>query len=283
MISEFTKNLLKKYLEEDVGEGDLTSLALLDPSLEASAKIITREKIIVCGLGVAREVFLLQDPSLSVELLLKDGDVCKAGGSCLTVSGCFSSILTAERLVLNLMQHLSGISTQTARFVELVSDTSVTLLDTRKTTPGLRELEKYAVRCGGGRNHRIALDDAVLIKNNHVDALGGDVALAISKARESVLAGIKVAVEVRDMQELAAAVPAKPDAILLDNMSPVRIEQAICYVRAQVGGEQIELEASGGINEKNLLAYAETGIDSISLGCLTHSVRAVDLALHYAR
>lgn len=281
MISQFTKELLKKYLEEDVGSGDLTSLALLDPSLKASAKIISRENVIVCGLGVAKEVFLLTDPSLSVKFLLQDGDRCKAGGSCLEVSGCFSSILTAERLALNLMQHLTGISTQAAKFVDLVADTNVKLLDTRKTTPGLRELEKYAVRCGGGHNHRIALDDAVLIKNNHVDALGGDVALALRKARQAVPAGIKVEIEVRDMQELAAAVIEKPDAILLDNMSPERIEQAICYVRSQVDGERIELEASGGINEQNLLAYAETGVDAISLGCLTHSVRAVDLALHY--
>lgn len=278
-ISEFTKNLIKEFLKEDVGPGDITSSVLLDPNLKASAVILSREEVVLCGLDLAREIF--SDFSLDVELLKEDGDMCEVGENCLRVSGCFASILTSERLVLNLMQHLTAIATKTSKFVEMVSHTGVKLLDTRKTTPGLRELEKYAVKCGGGVNHRFGLYDAVLIKNNHIDALGGDLSLAIKKARSSVPKDMKVEVEVRNQKELSQAVAESPDAILLDNMTPQEIKSAISYVRSQEQGARIELEASGGINEVNLLSYAETGVDAISLGCLTHSISAVDLALHY--
>lgn len=275
-----TRSLIELALREDLGEaGDVTSNALIPEKTQATARVIAKEDLRVCGLPVAELVFQSLSTDVRFEARVHEGEFVSSGALLATVSGSLRALLAGERTALNFLQRLSGIATKTATLVATVPP-DVKILDTRKTTPGLRELEKYAVRIGGGTNHRIGLYDMVLIKNNHIDALNGDVALSVRKARDYVRSGmkgapLKIEVEVRDFAELESAISAQPDIILLDNMNPEQIVAAVNRCR----GTGIKLEASGGINESNLKEYASTGVDYISLGALTHSVRAADIAM----
>lgn len=277
-----TLQLIELALREDIGTGDITSAATIPASIEAGANFVAKQRMIVCGHDVVREVFRRVDSTLGYWPVVEDGGRVENGAILGTVRGSYRSILSAERLALNFMQRLSGISTRTAALAATIAHTKAKLLDTRKTTPGMRQIEKYAVRVGGGWNHRIGLYDAVLIKNNHIDALQGDVRKAVEAARSFVGPDIKIEVEVRDMAELAAALEATPHAILLDNMNIEELKAAVRFVEETAADRSaIELEASGGITGSNLVAVAETGVDSISMGALTHSVHAADISLRF--
>ncbi len=281
MWSHVTLNLVDLALSEDVGAGDLTTRALIDPAVQAKARIIAKESLIVCGLSVARLVFSRVNVHLNFKSLAEEGARVEAGTAVAEVSGSFAAILEGERTALNFLQRLSGIAGKTAATVKKIRGTGATILDTRKTTPGWRELEKYAVRTGGGANHRLGLFDQVLIKNNHIDALKGDVARAVLAARAKHPPPIRIEVEVRNRAELEQAAVAKPDIILFDNYSPEDLASDIIWLRSLESGKEILTEASGGIREENVLDYAKSGVNFLSLGALTHSARAADLALRF--
>lgn len=280
-LNQESIKLIELALIEDLGpsmltKGDITTAYTINPEAVGRAELVAKEELIVCGHSVAQAIFAKIDSSLTYTVLCPDGTRVPPGTTVATISGKHQSLLVGERLSLNFFQRLSGIATTTAKYVSIAGN-KVQLLDTRKTTPGLRQLEKYAVTVGGGFNHRIGLYDEVLIKNNHIDAAGGDVVRAIEQCRLHNAPGTVIEVEVRDMNELEQAVSAKPDIILLDNYSPEEIRVAIYFIRSKELG--IKIEASGGINENNLKAYAETGVDRISLGALTHSVKSMDLSM----
>lgn len=271
-----------RALEEDLGWGDVTSDLLLPPDQLASAVVVARQAGVVAGLDVAREVFLQVDASLDVEPLVDDGAAVEAGTELLRVSGPARSILAAERVALNFAQRLSGTATLAAAFVAAVAGTGARIVDTRKTTPGLRVLEKYAVRCGGAQNHRFHLGDAVLVKDNHRAALtaaGESLAAAVRRARLSLPHTVTVEIEVDTSAELEQALEAEPDAILLDNMSPEQLRTAVQRIREARPG--VRIEASGGVTLETVRAIAETGVDLVSVGALTHSARAFDLSLDF--
>ncbi|MCB0325833.1 MAG: carboxylating nicotinate-nucleotide diphosphorylase, partial [Bdellovibrionales bacterium] len=277
--------IVQLALVEDIGPGDITTLATISPERTGSAVILAKEPLVVCGQQVAAAVFAEVKHRFGYYVEYRaeapDGSACKAGEQLAAMHGSLIGILIAERTVLNFLQHLSGIASYTKQVVKQL-DGKAKLLDTRKTTPGYRALEKYAVATGGGTNHRHGLFDAVLIKNNHIDALQGDIAKAITQSRSFAPPGTKVEVEVRSLEELEAALAAKPDAILLDNMAPELLRRAVKLVRSSATGAGIELEASGGITMETVAAYGATGVDFISMGSLTHSARAVDISLRYA-
>jgi len=257
----------------------VTSDALVPSELRATAVMVARQAGVVAGLGVAVEVFHAVDASTGVEPLAQDGERVEAGRELLRVTGRARSLLAAERVALNFVQRLSGTAALTARFVEAVAGTGVRIVDTRKTTPGLRLLEKYAVRCGGGHNHRFHLGDAVLVKDNHraaIAAAGGTLAQAVRAARSALPHTTTVEIEVDSADDLEQALAAEPDAILLDNMTPD--ELAACVRR--IGG-RARVEASGGVNLETVRAMAGTGVDLISVGALTHSAPALDIALDF--
>ena len=281
MWSHVTLNLIDLALSEDVGAGDLTTRALIDPSIQAKARIIAKEPLILCGLGIARLVFSRVNVHLAFKGLTEDGARVPAGAAVAEVSGSFAAILEGERTALNFLQRMCGIAGKTAATVEKIRGTGATILDTRKTTPGWRELEKYAVRTGGGANHRLGLFDQVLIKNNHIDALNGDVGKAVRAARAKHAPPIRIEVEVRNRAELEQAAAAGPDIILFDNYSPVGLAEDLAWLKGLKGGTEIRTEASGGIREENVLEYARTGVDYLSLGALTHSAPAADLSLRF--
>ena len=264
--------LVERFLDEDIGRGDRTTEAVVPENLIGRARIEAREEAVIAGLDIARACFgalgvIDWRPEVS------DGDKVGAGDVVVRMEGQLRTILTAERTALNLLQRLSGIATQTSRYVEAIEGTAAQVVDTRKTTPGLRVLEKYAVRVGGGSNHRAGLDDGILIKDNHI-AAAGSVTEAVHRARVDVPHGLKVEVEVQDLDQLDDALAAGADAVLLDNMSPETVREAV----ARAGGKAL-LEASGGITLDTISEYAKTGVDLISVGALTHSVRAIDLSL----
>lgn len=266
-------------LAEDVGAGDSTTLATVPESLETEALMVARENLVVAGLSIAEETFRSLSAALHVERARQDGDSARRGDMLLRLSGSARAMLTAERVALNFVQRLSGVATLTAQFVAAVRGTSVQILDTRKTTPGWRMFEKYAVRCGGGFNHRLGLYDMVLIKDNHLAALEGPGANAISTAVQRARAAypnLKVEVEADTLAQVDDALAAGADIILLDNMDTAQLKEAVhrCRGRART-------EASGGVTSSNVRAIAETGVDSISVGALTHSARAVDIALDF--
>ena len=264
--------LVGRFLQEDIGRGDRTTEAVVPDDLTGRARIEAREEAVIAGLEVARACFAtLGDVRWLPEV--SDGDRVAAGAVVVRLAGPLRAILTGERTALNLMQRLSGIATQTRRYVDAVGGTAAHVVDTRKTTPGLRLLEKYAVRVGGGSNHRAGLDDGILIKDNHI-AAAGSVTEAVSRARSAVPHGLKVEVEVQDLTQLDDAIAAGADAVLLDNMSPELVREAV----TRAGGKVL-LEASGGVTLETVSEYAATGVDLISVGALTHSVRAVDLSL----
>lgn len=266
---------------EDIGTGDVTSAACIPESAHGSANVLIREAQVVCGQAAAELVARTVDPELRYHVLVADGQSVGEGDIIARLEGPLRSVLAAERTLLNLLQRLSGIASTTRELCAQVRGTNAALYDTRKTTPGLRELEKYAVRVGGGMNHRFGLYDAVLIKNNHVDAVGGDIALAISRCRQQVKPGMVVEVEVRDEIELRSALLAGPDIVLLDNMGAPALRAAV-ELRNQLA-PTVLLEASGGITERNIRTIAETGVERISLGMLTHSVRSRDISLRLVR
>lgn len=268
------ENLAARWLDEDVGRGDVTTRSVIPADLKGVARIEAREPAVVAGMSVARACFdLASDRALTWHGFVGDGDSVSPRDVLARVEGPLGPMLTAERTALNLLGHLSGIATLARRFSKEMEGTTATIVDTRKTTPGLRLLEKHAVRAGGGSNHRFGLDDGVLIKDNHVAAVGG-VEEAVQRARASAPHGLKIEVEVADLDQLDAAVAAGADAVLLDNMQPEMVAEAV----RRAGGKAI-LEASGGITLENVRSYAETGVDLISVGALTHSAPNVDVAL----
>lgn len=273
--------LIDKFIDlalaEDVGDGDHTSLATIPADAKGKAKLLVKEAGILAGVELAVRIFAKVDPELKTEILLQDGAPIKVGDIAFYVEGSAHSILKAERLVLNCMQRMSGIATKTHQIVELVKDSGVKLLDTRKTTPGLRYLEKWAVRIGGGVNHRFGLYDMILIKDNHVDYAGG-IKQAIKTARQYLQdqhKNLQIEIEVRNMDELQQVIDeGGADRILLDNFSPEKLKEAVKLLN-----HQYISEASGGITLENIAEYAKTGVDYISSGALTHSVKSLDLSL----
>jgi nicotinate-nucleotide pyrophosphorylase (carboxylating) len=264
-------------LAEDIGDGDHTSLSTIPVDQTGSAKLLIKENGIIAGVEVAMEIFKAVDPDLKSDVLIHDGEIVKSGDIAFYINGSVHSILKAERLVLNTMQRMSGIASTTNRIVKKLEGTGTKVLDTRKTTPGLRYIEKLAVKIGGGVNHRFGLYDMILIKDNHVDYAGG-IANAISSAQSYLIKNkinIPVEVEVRNLNELKEVMKfGKIDRILLDNFSLLTLKEAITLI----GGTYIT-EASGGITEQNVLDYANCGVDYVSMGALTHSVKSLDMSL----
>lgn len=278
--SDQLDEVVRVALSEDLGNGDLTSELTLPPRSEGEAIILAREEGRMAGMPAVERVFLYVDPKIVVTPLVEDGNAFRSGQILAEVAGPTAGILSGERVALNLLQHLCGIATLAARFLQELEGTGVRLLDTRKTTPGLRVLEKYAVRMGGGTNHRMGLYDGVLIKENHIQAAGG-VAEALQRARSGLTgAGPRylVTVEAGTLPQVSEAVEAGADRILLDNMEAGEMKAAVALIRERAG-ERIEVEASGGINLKNVRAAASSGVDCVSVGALTHSVRALDISL----
>lgn len=273
MISPRTDHLIDLALEEDAGLGDVTSRAIFPPEHRSRGYIEAKQEVVICGLEVAARVFTRTDPRLKVTLVAKDGDRVKPGTRVLNVTGPTEALLTAERTALNFAQRLSGIATLARTFADAVAGTSVRIVDTRKTTPGFRALEKYAVRCGGCFNHRSSLGEHVLIKDNHI-AAAGSLAQAVKRGRAAAPHLARIEVEAKTLAQVREAVRAKADVILLDNMSPDLIRQAV----AAIAGAAL-VEVSGGVRLETVRSFALPGVDVISIGALTHSAPAVDLSL----
>lgn len=274
MSSRGLRGLIRRALREDMGAGDITSRALVAPGRIIKAVVIARQDCVACGTEIAAQVFRELDQSISVQILIPDGLRARKDKALMRITGRARVILAGERTALNFLQRLTGIATLTARFVALVRPFGARILDTRKTTPTLRALEKYAVRCGGGANHRMGLYDQVLIKDNHRRLWGKrNLAQAVNTAHRQ-FPSVPVEVEVETEAELAQALSSSPDWILLDNMTPERLRRCVRLCRGRC-----RLEASGGITLANVKAVAATGIQAISLGCLTHSAPAADLSL----
>jgi len=275
-ISTINK-LIVNALKEDIGSGDITSLACIEVDAQSKAQLIVKESGIIAGVEIAKMVLKHVDANLKIDLLIEDGTLVKFGDIAFRVSGSARSILAAERLLLNIMQRMSGIATHTHRLLQLIAHTDCKLLDTRKTTPGFRILEKMAVKIGGGINHRFGLNDMVMIKDNHIDFAGG-IVLAVNKVKNYLAENqlnIPIEVEVRNIEDLQKLIPFEGILrVMFDNFTPDQIKQAIPLVP-----NKIETEASGGINEDTLVAYAETGVKFISVGALTHQIKSLDLSL----
>ena len=279
MESPEIRRAVRLALAEDIGGGDVTTLATVPPAARIKAVMRAREPLTVCGMEFAEAAFRQLSTAIKIKTLARDGQRVKAGARLLEISGPARAILTAERVALNFTQRLSGVATATARFVAAVHGTAAQILDTRKTTPGWRLFEKYAVVCGGGRNHRIGLYDMVLIKDNHLAALRGAkpnaIAAAVARARKK-FPKLKVEVEADTLVQVAQAADAGADVILLDNMSLAQLRAAVKLVAGRA-----KLEASGGVNLKTVRAIAKTGVDFISVGAITHSAPAVDIGLDF--
>ena len=264
---------VRTWLAEDVGRGDVTTQATIPPGTMGRARIESRQSAVIAGVEVAEACFAELGSEVKWVAERRDGDLVEAGDVIARLEGPLASILTGERTALNIMQRLSGVATLTRRFVDAIAGASSTIVDTRKTTPGLRVLEKYAVAVGGGRNHRLGLDDGILIKDNHITASGG-VEVAVRRAKGHSAHGLKIEVEVANLDGLDVAIEAGADIVMLDNMGPELVAEAV-----RRAGGRVVLEASGGINLDNVRSFAETGVDLISVGALTHSAPAVDIAL----
>ena len=279
-ISAFEADrLLQSALAEDIGMGDITSISTVAPDQQISGRYIAKEAGVLCGLALVARAFALLDPAIAFAPLAEDGDPIAKGDVIATVSGNARAILMGERVGLNLLQHMSGVATQTARVVAAVAGTGAKIVDTRKTTPGLRVLDKYAVRMGGGGNHRFNLADGVLIKDNHIVAAGG-IAAAVAAARARAPHSLKIEVEVETLEQLREALEAGADIIMLDNMPTETMREAVRLVAGRA-----LTEASGNMGDKTdaeLRAVAETGVDLISIGALTHSVKALDISLKFS-
>ena len=260
-------------LEEDLGPGDITTEALVDLSVKGEARLIAKEEIILAGIEVFSRVFSRLDPEIVVETKYRDGEAVSNGEDIGIVKGSMRGILSGERTALNFLQRLSGIATLTRKYVERTDSSNVRVIDTRKTTPGLRILEKYAVRRGGGFNHRFGLFDGILIKDNHI-AVAGSIAKALARIKGRVPHTLRIEVEVEDIKGVEEAIGAGADAILLDNMSLKEMREAV-----SIAGGRVLLEASGGITLESIEEVSKTGIDLISVGAITHSARSVDISL----
>jgi nicotinate-nucleotide pyrophosphorylase (carboxylating) len=268
--------LVKSALDEDGAFNDLTTIATVVSDRHARGRLVARAPGVLCGVALALEAFRTLDPKVTMRVDSEDGARLMPGDSVIYLSGHARALLAAERVALNFMQRLSGVASMTARYVDAVRGTRARILDTRKTTPGWRLLEKYAVRAGGGANHRLNLSTAVLIKDNHLASVDGDVGLAVRRARDLAPVGTKVEVECDRIEQVEAAIAAGADIIMLDNMLPAMMRECV----ALVGGRAL-VEASGGVNLDSVRAIAETGVDWISVGALTHSAPALDLALDF--
>lgn len=270
-------NLLKKLIElalaEDMGPGDVTAEATIPAESESLAVILAKQHLVLAGMEVAREVFRSLDPTVQFTPLARDGDIIPAGTELARVSGNTRSLLAGERVALNLLQHLSGIATLTAKYVEKIRGMKAQVLDTRKTLPGLRALEKYAVRMGGGKNHRFGLYDGVLIKDNHIKACGG-ISKAVEQARKTAHHLLRIEVETKTLDEVVEALAIGADIIMLDNMAPDMMGEAVNLIAGRA-----LVEASGNVTLDTIRDIAETGVDLISSGSLTHSASAVDISM----
>ena len=274
---EAVRKIIRRALEEDIRSGDVTTACALSGHEAGQATALAKESLVVAGLEVFREVFRVRDAGLSFKSLAVDGATVPRGTVLATLEGSLASILTAERVALNLFQRMCGVATLTRQFVDAVAGTNVKILDTRKTMPGLRILDKYSVRVGGGHNHRYGLYDGVLIKDNHIEAAGG-IREAVRRVRAAAPLMVKIEVEVKNLAEAGEAVAAGADIIMLDNMTVEAMREAV----ALVGGRALT-EASGNVTLDTVTAIAATGVDFISAGALTHSARAADISLKVKR
>ncbi len=269
----YIDNLIKTALLEDINYLDTTTDCLIPQEQQGSARFLAKAEGVLCGMDVALRVFELLQPDFKAEVFFHDGDAVKKGDVLARVSGKMRTLLKGERTALNLLQHMSGIATATSGAVKLVEGTRASIADTRKTLPGLRPLQKYAVTVGGGKNHRYNLSDAAMLKDNHIDACGG-IENAVGALKGKLGHMVKTEVEVRSLGELEEALAAGADVIMLDNMSPELMKQAV-----EITGGRALLEASGGITEETLRQVAQSGVDIISIGALTHSVKAFDISM----
>ena len=273
MLDEF----IRKSLQEDIGDGDHSTLACIPPEAQGKARLLVKENGIIAGLEVAKRIYEIVDPLLQVSFFKKDSDTIEIGEIAFEVVGSSRSILTSERLVLNCLQRMSGIATQTAQVLQVIEGCKTKILDTRKTTPGIRFLEKWAVKIGGGENHRFGLYDMIMLKDNHVDYAGG-IKNAIEKTHtylKETGKSLKIEIEVRTLSELNQVLEiGGVDRIMLDNFTPEKLKEALSLIP-----NTYETEASGGINIDNIRPYAETGVQFISIGALTHSAKGLDLSL----
>lgn len=271
------KRLIRQAIAEDLGQGDLTTEGLIPETQQSKALVTAKARGIIAGTEIAKQVFLEVDPKLEVDILIKDGTEVKPGDVIARIEGKTASILKAERVALNFLQRLSGIASETARYVQAVKGLPVLITDTRKTTPGLRTLEKYAVRVGGGKNHRMNLADGILIKDNHIAVLrhrGLSIKEIVAKARHKASPELKIEIEVKTPEEASQAAEAGADIVMLDNMNLKDMRQAVRLVKGRA-----LIEASGGITLESVRDVAKTGVDLISIGALTHSPKALDISL----
>ncbi len=270
----YVEELIANALREDINYCDVTTDYLIPADQQGEGRLMAKADGIVCGTEVAARVFTMLDPSTDIEILKADGETVKYGDDIMRLHGKTAVLLKGERTALNLIQHMSGIATAANKYVKIVEGTKASIADTRKTLPGLRPLQKYAVMCGGARNHRYNLSDAAMLKDNHIDAAGG-ITAAITKLRTRVGHMTKIEVETRNLDELREALAAGADVIMLDNMSPETMKEAV-----SINNGRALLEASGGITDETLRAVAESGVDIISVGALTHSVKAFDISMY---
>ncbi|HQV87723.1 MAG TPA: carboxylating nicotinate-nucleotide diphosphorylase [Nitrosomonas sp.] len=275
---EIQRNV-QQALTEDVGEGDLTA-ALIPSGTTMNASVISREDAVLCGMQWFATCFMTLAPDTVIDWFAKDGDKLQAGQKLCEVTGNARALLTAERSALNFLQLLSAVATQTRHYVDAIVGTGAAIVDTRKTLPGLRMAQKYAVTCGGGINHRLGLYDGILIKENHIMAAGG-IKPALVKAQEIAPPHVFIQIEVESLQELQEAIAAGASMVLLDNFSLRQLSDAVTLTRQQAGGERIILEASGNINLQTVRQVAETGVDRISIGGLTKNIQAIDLSMRF--
>ncbi len=269
----YIDDIIKNALKEDINYLDTATAYVIPETAVTTAKFVSKAEGVLCGIEVAMRVFTLLDPEVEYTLYKKDGDKVENGDLIATMKGKASMLLQGERTALNLLQHMSGIATATNECVELVKGTNVSIADTRKTLPGLRALQKYAVTCGGGKNHRYNLSDCAMLKDNHIDA-GGGITATVKALREKIGHTVKIEVETRNMDEVKEAVAAGADIIMLDNMTAEQMKEAVSYIDGRA-----LTEASGNITAENIREKASSGIDIISMGALTHSVKAFDISM----
>jgi len=268
------ERLIKLALDEDIGTSDLTTSSVIDPGIKGNAQIIAKEDLILAGIDIFCKVFTFLDSSVKFNKFFKDGDFVKSNSAVAEISCDVGDLLRGERVALNFLQRLSGIASLTRKYIDRVKGCNVKVLDTRKTTPGWRSLEKYAVKVGGGANHRSGLFDGILIKDNHIKACGG-IRQAVEKARANIPHTFKIEVEAKDLNEVREALESGVEIIMLDNMDTEEMEKAV-----RVINKRAVVEASGGINLDNIVDVAKTGVDLISVGALTHSARACDISMN---
>lgn len=269
----YIDDIIKNALKEDINYLDTATAYVIPETAVTTAKFVSKAEGVLCGIEVAMRVFTLLDPEVQFTLYKKDGDAVVSGELIATMKGKASMLLQGERTALNLLQHMSGIATATNECVKLVEGTGVSIADTRKTLPGLRALQKYAVTCGGGKNHRYNLSDCAMLKDNHIDA-GGGITATVKALREKIGHTVKIEVETRNMDEVREAVSAGADIIMLDNMTALQMKEAVEYIDGRA-----LTEASGNITAENIREKASSGIDIISMGALTHSVKAFDISM----